>query len=177
MCPATPEILLTAKHTKQGGQTHLNFTGSLLHLASETAQTPGSNDAQPCPQRAKPWEPPENQTRPEVLEGRSGRRCEFLHSSSPLHTTYTNSVLKPAHTSLRYAPCSSPWFFFSPISVFCFWWGLAVEVLNNRNGSRPVADSDMRARAHQILLLHSRFRYPKKFRRLTKLNFLRVNYP
>lgn len=49
-------------------------------------------------------EPPENQTHPEVLEGRCGRRCEFLHSSSPLHTTYTNSVVKPAHTFLRYAP-------------------------------------------------------------------------
>lgn len=100
-------------------------------------------------------ERPENQTLPEVLEGRTGRRCEFLHGSSPSHTTYTNSVL-------RYAPCSSPWFSFSRISVCCCWLGLAVEVLNNRSGSSPVADSDMRAHAHQILPLHSRFRYPKK---------------
>lgn len=55
----TPETLLSAKHQKEGEET-LNFTGSLLHLASETAQTPGANDAQPHLQRAKPrasWEP------------------------------------------------------------------------------------------------------------------------
>lgn len=54
----TPAILLSAKHQKQGEKS-LNCTGSLLHLASETAQTPGTNDAQPCLQRAKPkasWE-------------------------------------------------------------------------------------------------------------------------
>lgn len=176
VCSVTAEILLTAKHQKQGKKPTLL---SQVHFYIWQAKQPRLQVlmVHSPAYRGPSQEPPENQTPPEVLEGRTGRRCEFLHSPSPSHTTYTDSVLKPARSFLRYTPCSSPWFFFSRISVFCCWLGLAVEVLNNRSGSSPVADSDMRAHAHQILLLHSRFRYPKKFRCLSKLNFLRVNYP
>lgn len=176
MCPVTPEITVNCKASEAGGKTQLNFTGSLLGLASERAQTPAANDAQPRLQSLLRTKLALRFWKDALGEGVSFFTAPHLHTQ-PTHTTYTNSVLKPARTFLRYASCSSPWFSFSRISVFCSWRGLAVEVLNNRSGSSPVADSDMRARARQILLLHSRFRYPKKFRCLSKLNFLRVNYP
>lgn len=114
MCPVTLEILLTAKHQKQGGKT-LNFTGSLVHLASETAQTPGASDAQPWLQRSKPrtsWEPnsPWGFGRP---------HWEKLWVSSQL-PTFTHNPHKlcfeaGSYFFLRCAPCFSPWFFFSCI--------------------------------------------------------------
>ena len=148
---------------------------TLLQLASEAAQTSAANDAQPCVHRAKS-RPPQEPKLPDVLEGRIGRRWQFLHSSSPSHTTYTNS-LKSVCTFLTYAPSSFLRFFFSCISLCSCLLDLAVEVLNNRSRSSPVADSDLRACAHQISLPRSRFRYPTKFRYLSKPNFLRVNYP
>lgn len=102
MCPVTPEILLIAKDQKQGkkpqSNKELNLICSLVHLVSKTAQTPAANDAQTSVYTRLKAKPPENQTPPEVLEGSTGRKWQFLYSSSPSHTTYTNSVLKHAHT-------------------------------------------------------------------------------
>lgn len=138
VCPVTPVTPTFNCKGPEAGEKTLISIDLLLRLVSKTAQMPATKGAQPCSHRARSRDPREAKLLLRFWKTVTGRMWQFLHSSSPSRTTYTNSVLKSVRTFLKYAPSSSLCFLFSCISIFCCWLDLTVEVLNNRSRSNPL---------------------------------------
>lgn len=124
-------------------------------LGSETAQMPTAMMHSPACTGLRA-QPSGNQNSWWVSQGCDQENLTFVHS---LYQLFFYPCVFCLFVFLKNS--SSPLFFFSCISVSCFWLELAMELLNNRSWSNCIADSILRACSHQISLQHSRFQYPK----------------
>ena len=138
-----------------GSQKRTTYTRGLYISGKWNSPNANCHDAQPCLHRVKStalWESKLLVSFPRLWPG------EPHLCAQPLPTFFYPCVFC-LFVFLKNS--SSPLFFFSCISVSCFWLELAMELLNNRSSSNCIADSILRACSHQISLQHSRFQYPK----------------